>query len=122
MPMPRLLRSLTRDPGGFDPSRVPPNTIFNETLIHDFDTLRYLNPGAEAVEVYATADALVEPDVDQDGLGDESQDPDGGGLGLGVGLALLLEGVGLVAVQRAGQLQTCSSTVCTIVSGAGNSS
>jgi hypothetical protein len=27
-------------------------------------------------------DALVEPDVDQDGLGDESQDPDGGGLGL----------------------------------------
>jgi hypothetical protein len=27
-------------------------------------------------------DALVEPDVDQDGLGDESQDPDGGGLGM----------------------------------------
>ena len=27
-------------------------------------------------------DALVEPDVDQDRLGDESQDPDGGGLGL----------------------------------------
>jgi hypothetical protein len=27
-------------------------------------------------------DALVEPDVDDDGLGDESQDPDGGGLGL----------------------------------------
>jgi hypothetical protein len=27
-------------------------------------------------------DALVEPDVDADGLGDESQDPDGGGLGL----------------------------------------
>jgi hypothetical protein len=27
-------------------------------------------------------DALVEPDVDGDGLGDESQDPDGGGLGL----------------------------------------
>ena len=27
-------------------------------------------------------DAVVEPDVDQDGLGDESQDPDGGGLGL----------------------------------------
>jgi hypothetical protein len=26
-------------------------------------------------------DAVVEPDVDQDGLGDESQDPDGGGLG-----------------------------------------
>ncbi len=58
---PRLLRSLTRDPGGFDPARVAPDTIFLETLIHDFDTLRFLNPGAEAVEVYAVADALVEP-------------------------------------------------------------
>jgi len=58
---PRLLRSLTRDPGGFDPARIPPNTIFLETLIHDFDTLRFLNPGAEAVEVHAIADALVEP-------------------------------------------------------------
>ena len=57
---PRLLRSVTRDPGGFDPSRVPPGTIFNETLIHDFDTLRFLNPGAEPVQVHATADALVE--------------------------------------------------------------
>jgi hypothetical protein len=27
-------------------------------------------------------DAVVEPDVDADGLGDETQDPDGGGLGL----------------------------------------
>jgi myo-inositol 2-dehydrogenase / D-chiro-inositol 1-dehydrogenase len=58
---PRLLRSLTRDPGGFDPARVLPDTIFLETLIHDFDTLRFLNPGAEPVEVFATADALVEP-------------------------------------------------------------
>jgi myo-inositol 2-dehydrogenase/D-chiro-inositol 1-dehydrogenase len=58
---PRLLRSVTRDPGGFDPSRVAPDTIFLETLIHDFDTLRFLNPGAEAVEVYTVADALVEP-------------------------------------------------------------
>jgi myo-inositol 2-dehydrogenase / D-chiro-inositol 1-dehydrogenase len=58
---PRLLRSLTRDPGGFDPSRVRPDTVFLETLIHDFDTLRFLNPGAEAVEVHAVADALVEP-------------------------------------------------------------
>jgi len=65
---PRLLRSVTRDPGGFDPSRVPPDTIFNETLIHDFDTLRFLNPGAEAVEVYATADALVEPEWRERGL------------------------------------------------------
>jgi myo-inositol 2-dehydrogenase/D-chiro-inositol 1-dehydrogenase len=65
---PRLLRSLTRDPGGFDPARVPPNTIFLETLIHDFDTLRFLNPGAAAVEVYAVADALVEPDWRDRGL------------------------------------------------------
>jgi myo-inositol 2-dehydrogenase/D-chiro-inositol 1-dehydrogenase len=67
---PRLLRSLTRDPGGFDPSRVAPDTIFLETLIHDFDTLRFLNPGAEAVEVYATADALVEPEWRSRGLMD----------------------------------------------------
>ena len=59
---PRLLRSVTRDPGGFDPARIAPGTIFLETLIHDFDTLRFLNPGAAAVEVYAVADALVEPD------------------------------------------------------------
>jgi Predicted dehydrogenases and related proteins len=58
---PRTLRSVTRDPGGFHPARVPPDTIFNETLIHDFDTLRFLNPGATVTEVYAVADALVEP-------------------------------------------------------------
>src|SRR3954452_3132804 len=65
---PRLLRSLTRDPGGFDPARVRPNTIFFETLIHDFDTLRFLNPGAEAVDVFAVADALVEPEWRDRGL------------------------------------------------------
>ena len=65
---PRQLRSLTRDPGGFDPARVKPDTIFLETLIHDFDTLRFLNPGAEAVQVFATGDALVEPDWRDRGL------------------------------------------------------
>jgi myo-inositol 2-dehydrogenase / D-chiro-inositol 1-dehydrogenase len=65
---PRQLRSLTRDPGGFDPSRVRPDTIFLETLIHDFDTLRFLNPGADAVEVSAFADALVEPEWRDRGL------------------------------------------------------
>src|SRR3954463_2358937 len=65
---PRLLRSLTRDPGGFDPERVLPDTIFLETLIHDFDTLRFLNPGAEPIEVYATADALVEREWRDRGL------------------------------------------------------
>jgi myo-inositol 2-dehydrogenase/D-chiro-inositol 1-dehydrogenase len=65
---PQLLRSLTRDPGIPDPGRVPPSTIFLETLIHDFDTLRYLNPGAEAVEVYAVADALAYPEFRDKGL------------------------------------------------------
>ena len=72
---PQLLRSLTRDPavpGGFDPARVPPWTIYTETLIHDFDTLRYLNPGAEAVCVYAVADALARPDWRDRGLLDTS--------------------------------------------------
>ena len=67
---PQLLRSLTRDPGIPDPGRVPPSTIFLETLIHDFDTLRFLNPGAEAVEVYAVADALAYPDFRDQGLQD----------------------------------------------------
>ena len=65
---PQLLRSLTRDPGLEDPSVVEPWTIFLETLIHDFDTLRWLNPGAEAVEVYAVSDALVRPDWKDRGL------------------------------------------------------
>lgn len=67
---PRLLRSLTRDPGGFDPARIPPHTIFLETLIHDFDVLRFLNPGAAAVEAYAVAEALVEPEWRGRGLRD----------------------------------------------------
>src|SRR5690349_14698892 len=65
---PQLLRSLTRDPELADPSRVPPWAVFLETLIHDFDALRYLNPGAEAEEVYAVADALVRPDWRERGL------------------------------------------------------
>ncbi|MGI5282112.1 Gfo/Idh/MocA family oxidoreductase [Nonomuraea polychroma] len=65
---PQLLRSLTRDPKLADPARVPPWTVFLETLIHDFDALRYLNPGAAAVEVFAMADALVRPDFKDRGL------------------------------------------------------
>src|SRR3954447_23163630 len=65
---PQLMRSLTRDPGLADPAGVPPWTIFLQTLIHDFDTLLWLNPGAEPVSVYATADALVAPEFKDAGL------------------------------------------------------
>lgn len=65
---PQLLRSLTRDPGLADPAGVPPWTIFLMTLIHDFDTLLWLNPGAEPVSVYAVADALVAPEFKASGL------------------------------------------------------
>jgi myo-inositol 2-dehydrogenase / D-chiro-inositol 1-dehydrogenase len=60
---PQLLRSLTRDPGitADVAARVKPWTIFNETLIHDFDTLCWLNPGARVAQVYAQADALIHP-------------------------------------------------------------
>jgi myo-inositol 2-dehydrogenase / D-chiro-inositol 1-dehydrogenase len=66
---PQLLRSLTRDPGPFraDPAKIPQWTIFYETLIHDFDTLLWLNEGAKPVEVFAVADALVRPDAKASG-------------------------------------------------------
>lgn len=65
---PQLLRSVTREPGLDDPSSVPPWAIFLETLIHDVDTLNFLNPGAQAVQVYAVADALVAPEFKDAGL------------------------------------------------------
>jgi myo-inositol 2-dehydrogenase/D-chiro-inositol 1-dehydrogenase len=65
---PQLLRSLTRDPALNDPSKSPRWVIFLETLIHDFDTLRYLNPGAQAIEVHAMADALIAPDYKGQGF------------------------------------------------------
>ena len=66
----QLMRSITRDPGTgpTNPGEVPPWTIFTQTLIHDFDTLNWLNPGARAVDVLATADALVRPDFKDQGL------------------------------------------------------
>lgn len=64
----QLMRSLTRDPGLANPGVVPPWTIFTQTLIHDFDALLWLNPGASPAEVYATADALVAPDFQEQGL------------------------------------------------------
>ncbi|MFJ5956138.1 Gfo/Idh/MocA family oxidoreductase [Paenarthrobacter sp. NPDC092416] len=70
--VPQLLRSLTRDPGTeaglSNPERIAPGTIFLETLIHDFDTLNWLNPGAVPVTVHAVADALVAPEAKPDGL------------------------------------------------------
>ena len=65
---PQLMRSVTRDPGLANPAGVPPWTVFTQTLIHDFDALLWLNPGAQPVEVYATADALVAPEFKQSGL------------------------------------------------------
>ncbi len=64
----QLLRSITRDPDLEDPSRVPQWAVFRETLIHDFDALRFLAGGAEPVEVFAMADALVRPDWKERGL------------------------------------------------------
>ena len=69
---PQLLRSVTRDPGLANPAAIPPFTIFLETLIHDFDTLNFFNPGARATSVYAVADALVAPDFKDKGLLDTS--------------------------------------------------
>ncbi|MCW4351735.1 Gfo/Idh/MocA family oxidoreductase [Hoyosella sp. YIM 151337] len=69
---PQLMRSNTRDPKLADPARIPQWTIFLETLIHDFDTLNWLNPGATAVEVYAAGDALIRPDFKTHGLLDTS--------------------------------------------------
>lgn len=65
---PQLLRSVTRDPGLVNPGAVRPWTIFVETLIHDFDTLNWFNPGARPVEVFAMADALVAPEFKESGL------------------------------------------------------
>jgi myo-inositol 2-dehydrogenase/D-chiro-inositol 1-dehydrogenase len=67
---PQLMRSLTRDPGitAEVAARVKPWTIFNETLIHDFDTLCWLNPGARVTQVYAQADALVHPQLADTGF------------------------------------------------------
>lgn len=71
---PQMLRSLTRDPGiaAEVAARVKPWTIFNETLIHDFDTLCWLNPGARVTEVYAQADALIHPQFADQGFLDTS--------------------------------------------------
>ena len=71
---PQMLRSLTRDPGisADVAARVKPWTIFNETLIHDFDTLWWLNPGARVTEVYAQAAALVHPQYAASGYLDTS--------------------------------------------------
>jgi myo-inositol 2-dehydrogenase / D-chiro-inositol 1-dehydrogenase len=67
---PQLLRSLTRDPGitADVAARVKPWTIFNETLIHDFDTLCWLNPGARVTQVFAQADALIHPRLADSGF------------------------------------------------------
>jgi myo-inositol 2-dehydrogenase / D-chiro-inositol 1-dehydrogenase len=57
---PQLLRSITRDPPLPDPSPQSASAIFRDTLIHDFDVLRWL-AGAEPRSVFAVAAALNEP-------------------------------------------------------------
>lgn len=64
----QFLRSITRDPELDQPEKVPPWGIFLETLIHDFDVLRFLAGRAEPTEVFAMADALVLPDWKARGL------------------------------------------------------
>jgi myo-inositol 2-dehydrogenase/D-chiro-inositol 1-dehydrogenase len=64
----QLLRSLTRDPSLDEPERVTPGAVFLETLVHDFDVLRFLAGGAEPVEVFARSDALVLPDWKSRGM------------------------------------------------------
>jgi len=63
----QLLRSITRDPERTDMAGMPPGTIFRDTLIHDFDMLRWL-ADSEAVEVFALADALIAPQLKPQGL------------------------------------------------------
>lgn len=65
---PQLLRSTTRDPELQGAENKPEWTIFLETLIHDFDTLRYLNPEATPSKVYVAADALIHPELKDQGL------------------------------------------------------
>jgi len=69
---PQLMRSITRDPGWpggtVSAANVKPWTIFRETLIHDFDTLLWLNAGPEPIEVYTKADTLVAPEYKEAGL------------------------------------------------------
>ncbi len=64
----QLLRSLTRDPSLDQPQRVPAWGIFLETLIHDFDIVRFFAAGAQPVEVFAMADALIRPEWKARGL------------------------------------------------------
>jgi predicted dehydrogenase len=76
----RLAAALGADRASTDPAEVladpavdavviaAPARFHADTLIHDFDALRFLNPGAEAAQVYASASALVEPDWRDRGL------------------------------------------------------
>ena len=53
-------------------ARIVDGEIVNETLIHDFDTLCWLNPGARVTDVFAQADALVHPQFADQGFLDTS--------------------------------------------------
>jgi myo-inositol 2-dehydrogenase/D-chiro-inositol 1-dehydrogenase len=66
----QLLRSITRDPRLERPESMRAWALFRETLVHDFDVLRWLSGGAEPVELFAMADALVRPELKEQGMRD----------------------------------------------------
>lgn len=68
------VHSVTRDPGPFtgEPSRISPGTVFQETLIHDFDTIGWFLGDARPMTVYAAADALVAPEAKDSGFLDSA--------------------------------------------------
>jgi myo-inositol 2-dehydrogenase / D-chiro-inositol 1-dehydrogenase len=66
----QLMRSITRDPRLERPESLRPWAIFRETLVHDFDVMRWFSGGAEPVELFAMDDALVRPELKDRGFRD----------------------------------------------------
>ena len=65
---PQLMRSVTRDPGLANPAGVPPGRSSSRPSSMTSTPCCWLNPGAEPLSVYATADALVAPEYRDSGL------------------------------------------------------
>ncbi len=58
----QLLRSITRDPALDTATPRPTWSIFRDTLVHDFDVLRWLC-GSEPTTIFALASSLNEPNA-----------------------------------------------------------